>query len=66
MGGKILQMGARLIESTAQKYTDDFFKTFNTQVTGEKPVKEAKRVGLVWWILAAGALAVALLYLLSR
>ena len=34
VGGKLLQMGGRLIESTAQKYTDDFFQTFTALVTG--------------------------------
>lgn len=35
VGGKLAQIGARLIESTAQKYADSFFETFG-RLAGER------------------------------
>lgn len=32
IGGKLAQVGSRLIESTARKYADDFFRVFSTLV----------------------------------
>ncbi len=32
VGGKIMQLGARLINSVAKKYADEFFEKFAAQV----------------------------------
>lgn len=34
VGGKLAQIGSRLIDSVAKKMSDDFFKAFNGEVTG--------------------------------
>ncbi len=39
VGGKLAQLGARLIESTAQKYAEDFFATFS-HLVGERAAPE--------------------------
>jgi len=36
VGGKIAQLGARLIDGVARKLADDFFKCFNERYSGEK------------------------------
>lgn len=43
VGGKLAQIGARLIDSTAKKMANDFFKTFSEVVgeAGEAPAAEA-------------------------
>lgn len=35
VGGKIMQLGARLINSVAKKYADEFFANFEAAVKGE-------------------------------
>ena len=35
IGGKLAQLGARLINSTAMKFAEEFFGNFNQAVTGE-------------------------------
>lgn len=35
VGGKIAQLGSRLIDSTAKKLAGEFFSTFNTQVSAQ-------------------------------
>jgi carbon monoxide dehydrogenase subunit G len=37
VGGKIMQLGARLINSVAKKYADEFFANFERAVAGETP-----------------------------
>jgi carbon monoxide dehydrogenase subunit G len=34
VGGKLAQIGSRLIDSVAKKMSDDFFKAFNKELTG--------------------------------
>lgn len=41
VGGKLAQLGSRLIDSTAKKYADDFFSKFRTQVELPVPVEQA-------------------------
>ena len=41
IGGKLAQLGARLINSTAMKFSGDFFKKFNHVVTGEESAAAA-------------------------
>jgi uncharacterized protein len=37
VGGKLAQLGSRLIDGTAKKMADDFFNNFSRQVTGPEP-----------------------------
>jgi uncharacterized protein len=37
VGGKLAQIGSRLIDSTARKMADDFFRRFSDVVTGDAP-----------------------------
>ena len=38
IGGKIAQLGARLIDGVARKLSEDFFTAFNARVSGVEPV----------------------------
>ncbi len=40
VGGKLAQLGSRLIDATARKYADDFFSTFNDLVTRAVPAED--------------------------
>ncbi len=44
VGGKLAQIGARLIDGTAKKMADDFFKRFAETVGGEAPAEAAPAV----------------------
>jgi hypothetical protein len=65
VGGKLAQVGSRLIDGVARKMADDFFTAFNEKLAGPaaKPAGAASagRRGIhpAWWV--AGALLVALL-----
>jgi carbon monoxide dehydrogenase subunit G len=37
VGGKLAQLGARLIDGVARKLADDFFKAFNEHVSDRTP-----------------------------
>lgn len=41
VGGKLAQLGARLIQGTARKYADDFFSSFSRIVAGKELPAEA-------------------------
>jgi uncharacterized protein len=41
VGGKLAQLGSRLIDGTAKKMADEFFANFQQQVTGPAPAPEA-------------------------
>src|SRR3954447_1767919 len=40
VGGKMAQIGSRLIDATAAKITDDFFKAFEAQLQARVPIAE--------------------------
>jgi carbon monoxide dehydrogenase subunit G len=40
VGGKLAQLGSRLIDGTAKKMADEFFQNFSNQVAGPAPVAE--------------------------
>jgi len=80
VGGKMAQIGSRLIDATAAKMTDDFFKAFEGQLgprladgtasasTAEGTVvKPAATSGIraLWWS-GAAAVALAAIYFLMR
>lgn len=73
VGGKIAQLGARLIDATAAQLADDFFNKFaaefQTAPAGSGMAAAAPKASAAgssdWiWYLAAGALALAVLYYL--
>ena len=79
VGGKMAQIGSRLIDATAAKITDDFFKAFEAQLQArapapaDAPVRAAPTVparvsepaGAVGWVLAA-IVAIATAFLVLR
>ncbi len=70
VGGKLAQVGSRLIDSAAGKIADDFFTAFEARLqaaaTGAPvPVPAAPRNNTIWWVV--GALVVlAAIYFLMR
>ena len=75
VGGKMAQIGSRLIDATAAKLTEDFFRAFEAQLTvavgapGEAGAVPAPRprqpFGALGWILAALIVA-ATIYFITR
>ena len=70
VGGKMAQVGSRLIDAAAGKIADDFFKAFETNLqasaAGEPAVQvPAATVGSnrLWWMIGAAALLAALYFL---
>src|SRR5712672_2700957 len=69
VGGKLAQVGSRLIDGVAKKMADDFFVAFNEKLAGPAIKPEGatsaagkSRIHPAWWV--AGALLLAfLLYL---
>ena len=65
IGGKLAQVGSRLIDGVARKMADDFFTAFNEKLAG--PAAQAagaapsgkRRIHPAWWV--AGAVLVALI-----
>jgi len=62
VGGKLAQIGSRLIDGVAHKMADDFFKRFNNTVapatpmqttTEAAPEQTAKKPALSLWVVAA-------------
>ena len=68
VGGKLAQVGSRLIDGVARKMADDFFTAFNEKLAGPaaKPGEESaaarRRIHPAWWV-AAALLVGILLYL---
>src|SRR5262245_16116749 len=71
VGGKLAQVGSRLIDGVARKMADDFFAAFNEKLAGTAGKSEATagqaggkhRIHPAWWV--AGVLLVALLVYLA-
>jgi len=65
IGGKLAQVGSRLIDGVARKMADDFFTAFNEKLAGPaiQPTEAARagrrRIHPAWWV--AGAVLVALI-----
>jgi carbon monoxide dehydrogenase subunit G len=79
VGGKMAQIGSRLIDATAAKITDDFFKAFEAQLQARAPTargpasaapalapapRERAPVGTLGWVMAAIVVAVTLFLIL--
>ena len=78
VGGKMAQIGSRLIDATAGKITDDFFKAFAAQLQALAPAgavataaprpaaaRPAEPAGALGWVLAA-LVVLATLYVILR
>jgi len=58
VGGKLAQVGSRLIDGVARKMADDFFTAFNEKLAGPaaKPAEAAgsatgrSRIHPAWWL----------------
>ena len=75
VGGKMAQVGSRLIDAAAGKITEDFFKSFEqTLQAANAPAAAAAPAALAsssasraaWWIVAAAALVAIGVYFLLR
>jgi len=76
VGGKMAQIGSRLIDAAAAKITDDFFKAFEAQLQARLPAGEApapaavvparapEPAGTLGWVLAAAVVVVAAFFIL--
>ncbi|MEO8081785.1 MAG: carbon monoxide dehydrogenase subunit G [Caldimonas sp.] len=80
VGGKMAQIGSRLVDATAAKITEDFFRTFEAHLTAPTPAgiampgaaeptvprpRERHPAGTLGWALAA-LVALATLYFVLR
>lgn len=69
VGGKMAQIGSRLIDAAAQKLAEEFFSAFEAQlrppVEGAPPVPAPVGIPAWWWVVGALA-AAALVYFLLR
>ena len=73
VGGKMAQVGSRLIDSAAAKVAEDFFKAFEEhlrppELAETAPAQAAAPAGgnkALWWVVGA-AVVLALLYFLTR
>jgi hypothetical protein len=58
VGGKLAQIGSRLIDGVAKKMADDFFSAFNQAMAGPAPAaaeplaEAAPGAAPLWWVLA--------------
>ena len=76
VGGKMAQIGSRLIDATAAKLTDDFFKAFEAHLQAlvapagvpggppPTPVRVAEPAGTLGWVLAAIVVLATLFFML--
>jgi len=71
VGGKLAQVGSRLIDGAARKMADDFFSSFGEEVSGEVPVataggEEKYETSGQWriWLIVFAALILAMLFAL--
>jgi carbon monoxide dehydrogenase subunit G len=77
VGGKMAQIGSRLIDAAAAKITEDFFKAFEAQLQARQPPpegvpvapigagREPEPAGTLGWVLAA-IVVLATLYFILR
>jgi uncharacterized protein len=71
VGGKLAQVGSRLIDGVAKKMADDFFTAFNEKLAGASPraddvtvpVGAKNKIHPAWWV--AGAVLLLLLAYLA-
>jgi hypothetical protein len=68
VGGKLAQIGSRLIDAAARKMADDFFAEFGREISGVEPedtapAQEDRKTGGQWkiWVVVFAALMLALI-----
>jgi len=64
VGGKLAQVGSRLIDGVARKMADDFFAAFNRKLAGPAAAEAApakRGIHPLWWI-AVAVVAVLLIF----
>lgn len=71
VGGKMAQIGSRLIDAAAEKITEEFFSKFEQRLgppaAAAAPAEEAPHgIGGGWWWLVAAIAAAALVYFALR
>lgn len=79
IGGKLAQLGSRLIDSTARKLADDFFARFGELASEEGPEaepapaavepseqEESKKFNPMFWLISFAVVALATIYLFSN
>lgn len=71
VGGKIAQVGSRLVDAAAAKIAEDFFKAFEARLQPAAPAEAAPVAApapasrTIWWVVvAAGLIALAVYFLL--
>jgi len=58
VGGKLAQIGSRLIDGVAKKLADDFFAAFNQNIAGpapaaaEQPTEPTPSAAPLWWVVS--------------
>jgi carbon monoxide dehydrogenase subunit G len=70
VGGKLAQVGSRLIDGAARKMADDFFAAFGEEVSGSAPESTAAAEAPAYetsdqwkiWLIVFGALILAMLF----
>ncbi|MEK7361561.1 MAG: carbon monoxide dehydrogenase subunit G [Pseudomonadota bacterium] len=68
VGGKLAQIGSRLIDGVAKKMADDFFSAFNEKIAGpaqaaaDSSIATAAGAAPLWWALATIAAMFLLAY----
>lgn len=67
VGGKLAQLGSRLIDAAAGKFADDFFERFSSLVEPEPSIENEPTAspsrGLHPWVWVPGLIAIVLLFL---
>lgn len=73
VGGKLAQLGQRLVDGAAKGMAEDFFKRFDDEMQRRHPAAEAPAAaratpakGIPPWVWIAGAVALALAWWLAR
>ena len=73
VGGKIAQLGQRLVDGAAKSMAEDFFKRFDDEMQRRYPsalaapaAPAAARPGIPAWAWVAGAIAIAVVWWLAR
>ena len=72
VGGKLAQIGSRLIDAAAGKISEDFFKAFEARlqpaaaagVAAVAPPEAQKRGSAVWWVVGVAVVLVVLYFLM--
>jgi len=68
VGGKLAQIGSRLIDGVAKKMADDFFSAFNQKIAAPVPAaaepaaQAAPGAAPLWWVIAV----IAVMFVLAR